>query len=217
MKLFTVLLVSLCGISSVMAQSIPCNDTAQITIKLKSIRKADQESRAQFIKQMAENNPEKAKQLALQMKATDKQNQQEIGELLDNCGWPKGLSAEDNHTLFLVIDHAETTYMKKYFPLLKDQADKGIVPKSDLATLQDRILLRSGEKQLYGTQTFKDGAIIRVWPIDEVEHIDQRRKEMGLPPIDEYLATVKSTYKSEVSWDKEMTIEDARQKVLKKP
>jgi len=62
----------------------------------------------------------------------------------------------ENNTIFLVIDHADSAFMNKYFPLIQQQADNGVVAKSDLATLQDRMLMRRGLKQLYGTQTFKN-------------------------------------------------------------
>lgn len=212
-----ILLLSLLGIiNRVTAQDIPCNDLNKITAKLKAIQEVDQASRAMFIKQAAENNPQKTKELALKMKATDKENQQYVGELLDNCGWPKGLSAANNHTIFLVIDHAEAPYMTKYFPLLKQQADLGSVAKSDLATLEDRMLLRSGFMQVYGTQTFKIGNVVHIWPIDNVETIEERRKAMGLNSMNEYIEEVKKRYSADVSWDKSLTVEVAQQKMQKK-
>ncbi|WDF55867.1 DUF6624 domain-containing protein [Mucilaginibacter sp. KACC 22063] len=188
-----------------------------MNIKLKAIRDIDQNSRKEFIKIYAENNPEKTKALALQMKKTDKENQQFVAGLLDSCGWPNGLSAANNHTIFLVIDHGEIDYANKYLPLVKQQAELGIVPKSDLATLQDRILLRNGQKQLYGTQTLTIGTIIKVWPVDEPAGLDERRKTMGLQPMDEYLQAVKKSYRSEVYWDKTLTVEEAQRTMIRKP
>ena len=63
---------------------------------------------------MAENNPQKTKALALPMKKTDKENQQFVAWWLDNCGCPKGLSAENNQTIFLVIGHGEKTLTFDY-------------------------------------------------------------------------------------------------------
>ncbi|MCC8407829.1 hypothetical protein LJ707_02740 [Mucilaginibacter sp. UR6-1] len=215
-KILAFLLFIIPGTQAVVAQTIPCTDTAKLNTKLKAIRDVDQNSRAQFIKVMAENNPQKTKELALQMKATDKENQQFVGGLLDTCGWPKGLSAENNHTIFLVIDHGEIPFMNKYFPYVKQQADLGVVPKSDLATIQDRVLLRNGKKQVYGTQTFKAGAVVNVWPVDNIDGLAERRKAMGLEPMDEYLEAVKKAYHAEVTWDKSLTVENAQQKTGKK-
>jgi len=214
-RIFSILLI-LIGTRTVVAQSIPCADSTNLRTRLNTIMEIDQNSRKEFIKQLSENNPQKSKELALQMKKTDKENQQFVSELLDNCGWPKGLSAENNHTIFLVIDHAETDYANKYFPFIKQQAELGIILKSDLATLQDRIMLKKGQKQLYGTQTFKVGALIHVWPVDNIDGLSERRKAMGLPPMDEYIQIVKNRYRSEVEWNRSLTVEDAKQLMAKK-
>ena len=211
-----ILLLTLLGINKVIAQDIPCDDFNKITTKLESIREVDQSSRAFFIKQAAENDPLKTKELALKMKATDKENQHYVSGLLDNCGWPKGLSEDNNHTIFLVIDHADAAYMTKYFPLLKQQADLGIVAKSNLATLQDRMLLRSGFMQVYGTQTFKIGNVMYIWPIENVGTIEERRKAMGLNSMNEYIEEVKKRYSAEVSWDRTLTVAEAQQKMQRK-
>ncbi|GGE44825.1 hypothetical protein GCM10011413_08700 [Pedobacter psychrotolerans] len=180
------------------------------------IREADQGIRSRIIKEMATKDPEAMKKIALEMKASDKQNQLLIGSLLDQCGWPKGLDEIENNTIFLVIDHADTAFIAKYFPILKLQSNKGIVAKRDLATLQDRMQLRSGKKQSYGTQTLKTGNMVTIWPIDDVQNLDQRRKEMGLLPMNEYINLLKKTYQSEVIWDKDLSIEAAQEKMRKK-
>jgi len=198
------------------AQDLICNDRKTISEKLKMIREADQGIRSRIIKEMATKDPEAMKKVALEMKASDKQNQLFIGSFLDRCGWLKGLSAEENNTIFLVIDHADTAFMARYFPILKLQADQGIVAKRDLATLQDRMQLRSGKKQTYGTQTLKTGNIVTIWPIDDPQNLDERRKEMGLLTMNEYIELLKKTYQSEVIWDKDLTVEAAQEKMRKK-
>jgi len=198
------------------AQDIPCNDSLAISQKLKSVREKDQQIRARVIKEMATKDSEKIKQIALEMRASDKENQLLISELLDKCGWPKGLNVLDNNTIFLVIDHADTAYMKKYFPLLKSQAEAGVVAKGDLATLADRMQMRSGKKQLYGTQTFKVGGTVTVWPIADWENLATNRKRMELMPMEEYILLLKKTYQAEVIWDKDMSVETAQEKMRKK-
>lgn len=198
------------------AQDLPCNDSLAIKQKLKTIREADQEIRARIIQEMATKDPEAMKKIALEMKASDRQNQLYIASLLDQCGWPKGLNAVENNTIFLVIDHADTAFMSKYFPVLKVQADMGIVAKTDLATLQDRMQLRNGKKQTFGTQTLKTGNIVTIWPIDNPDDLDTRRKQMGLMPMSEYIILLKKNYQSEVIWDKDLSIAAAQEMMRKK-
>lgn len=55
--------------------------------------------------------------------------------------------------LFFVIDHGEKLFSEKYFKMVKDKADQGIISKSAVATLEDRVLMRSNKSQKYATQT----------------------------------------------------------------
>lgn len=204
------------GLHSTYAQEMPCTDSVALKDKLKSIMDNDQKIRAKIRQEMPSQNAAKLKEMALEMQLSDKQNQLFVASLLDRCGWPNGLNSMENHTLFLVIDHADTAFMRKYLPLLVEQAQLGNVAKSDLATLQDRIQLRSGKKQLYGTQTFRIGSIVNIWPVEDAGGLEVRRRSMGLPPMVDYITTLESNYKSKVVWDKELSAEQANEKMYKK-
>lgn len=68
------------------------------------------------------------------------------------------------------------------------------VAKIDLAYLTDRVRLGDGKPQIYGTQIeIKDG---RWQPrdVEDPENLDRRRKEIGLPPIAEYLKSAQELY-----------------------
>jgi len=56
------------------------------------------------------------------------------------------------------------------------------------ALLYDRTKIFSGQKQRYGTQisTADDGTPI-VDPLEDRKNVDQLRKEIGMPPLAEYL------------------------------
>ncbi|MCX2481548.1 hypothetical protein OQY15_20780 [Pedobacter sp. MC2016-15] len=200
----------------VSAQDFSCSDTLQLHQKLTEIRKRDQGARARIIKDLESKTPEAIRSAALEMKISDRKNQLFIAALLDKCGWPQGLSTIENNTIFLVIDHADTAFMAKYFPMLKTQCDRGVVAKSDYATMQDRMQLRNGQKQTYGTQTFKVGMLVTIWPIEELVSLDSRRRAMGLLPMMDYINLLNQTYKSEIVWDKEMTLEQAKERITGK-
>jgi len=56
--------------------------------------------------------------------------------------------------------------------------------------LEDRILMREGKKQIYGTQLHsgpKTNGKLELYPIDDEEHVDERRAIVGLQPLAEYL------------------------------
>jgi hypothetical protein len=215
-KVLTILFFIISGFYFAQAQEISCSDSLKLREMLREVRDRDQGDRARIIKNLDRKTPEEIKAAAIEMKISDKKNQVIIATLLDKCGWPQGLSSVENHTIFLVIDHADTAYMAKYFPLLKTQTELGVVSKNDFATMQDRILLRSGKKQIYGTQTFKVGTEVIVWPIADVGNVDSLRTGMGLSPMEDYMSLLKKTYRSDVIWDKAMTIEQAKQMTTQK-
>ncbi|SDZ75312.1 hypothetical protein SAMN05192529_101235 [Arachidicoccus rhizosphaerae] len=93
-------------------------------------------------------------------------------------------------TQWVVIQHADLAVQKKYLPLLKQAAAKGDIKKSSLALTIDRILSEEGKEQLYGSQLSRikwQGSYRYVIdPIADPEHLDQRRKEMGMKPMADY-------------------------------
>jgi hypothetical protein len=100
-------------------------------------------------------------------------------------------------TAFLVIRHADPDYQKKYFPLLKEAVSKGEADPVDAAYLEDRILMREGKKQIFGTQLHTNEVTKRIglWPIDDEEGVDARRASLGLEPLAEYLKRFGLEYK----------------------
>ncbi len=68
---------------------------------------------------------------------------------------------------------------------------KGEIDASNVALLEDRILVREGKEQIYGTQlkTNERTGKLELSPIKDEENVDKRRQAVGLPPIAEYLKT----------------------------
>ena len=160
------------------------------------------------------------------MKSIDSTNQQYISMLLDEYGWPDNLSEKANKAFFYVIDHADNSFSEKYFLLLKEKGEQGILPMSDVATLEDRILMRNLQKQKYGTQTVglilthtnSSGDIITeentfyVWPIEDNEKVSELRIGVGLPPLEQYLQESEDRTTIKVVWDKNLSIDDLIEK-----
>lgn len=123
------------------------------------------------------------------MAEEDKENEQEIIKILDEKGWPgKSLvGGKANIAVFLVIQHAPLKIQEKYLPMFEESVKKGESQSKNFALLQDRILMRKGKAQLYGSQVKrgKNGKY-EFHKIKEPEYINQRRKEIGLSPIEEY-------------------------------
>ena len=186
-------------------------DLPRVDSDLCEIHRKDQDIRSELIETM-KTNPQNMLKMKAKMDSVDQVNQHYVSNLLDSHGWPEALSQQANNAIFLVIDHADNNFSIKYFPLVEAKSEKEIIPKSQAATLEDRILMRSNKKQKYGTQTVSkkiDGKnVAYVWPIENVNDVDKLRASVGLPTMDSYIQLVGSTYGQEVIFDKTISIED---------
>ena len=129
------------------------------------------------------------KYLMLLMIQEDKKNQERVTKIVDEHGW-LGISQVGqtaNNALFLVIQHSSVEMQEKYFPLLKESAEKGESRLADMALMDDRIRMYRKKKQLYGSQTTKVNGKSYVWPIEDAANVDERRKNVQLIPLADYL------------------------------
>lgn len=91
---------------------------------------------------------------------------------------------------FLILQHSELPTQEKYLAMFKEAAKSGEARKAEPAMLEDRVLMRQGKKQIYGTQLQSNAESkgkLFVFPIDDELHVDERRSGVGLPPLKEYL------------------------------
>jgi len=181
------------------------SNTQQVDAELCKIGNDDQEIRFKLMAAM-QNNSSDLEVIREEMILTDARNQTYVFNLLDIRGWLENLSDCANRAIFFVIQHASQSFQEKYFHLVKEKAEQGVVQKSDAAMLEDRILMRSGKKQKYGTQTVphktKDGDDVTcIWPVEDAEKLDELRASVGLPPMSLYLQLVESQLNRKIIWD----------------
>jgi len=121
----------------------------------------------------------------------DSINEQEVVKIIDERGWvgKSVVGGQANMTLWLVIQHAPLDIQEKYLPLLKASVLLGESQGSHLALLEDRIQMRQGKPQIYGSQIIFDEETGKemIYEIWEPEFVNQRRKEVGLGPIEDYV------------------------------
>lgn len=126
------------------------------------------------------------------MKYIDSLNSIRVQKIIDDHGWlgEDKLGEEGNETLFLCIQHVDDlAIQKKYLPILKNAVETGNAEPWHYAFLTDRVLMNKGEKQIYGTQVISsdDPAKSYVVPLQDPDHVDRLRKEIGLESLKEYL------------------------------
>ncbi|HEX2491413.1 MAG TPA: DUF6624 domain-containing protein [Blastocatellia bacterium] len=139
----------------------------------------------------SEKVAKKWKQVVERQNELDSKNRQRLDEIVKDHGWPKmsSFGPEASGVAFLIVQHAELEYQKKYFPLIKESVARSEARPSDLALLQDRILKGEGKKQIYGTQVRVNQSTqaMELYPIEDEENVDARRATVGLGPLAQYL------------------------------
>jgi hypothetical protein len=120
----------------------------------------------------------------------DEANIKRLVEIIETHGWPgrRLIGDKASTAAFLVLQHADYTYQKKYLPLVRAAAAAGELGPDSLALLEDRVLMNEGKKQIYGTQLqTNDKGVLELYPIEDEGNVDKRRAEVGLPPLAEYV------------------------------
>jgi hypothetical protein len=138
-------------------------------------------------------------QFAEHIAEIDAQNTAWLDKIIEEQGFP-GLSVVDGDGLqavFLLIQHSPSLeFQKKCLPLMELALQQGEADSVHVAYLTDRILMREGKPQIYGTQggSLENGMIVP-HPIEDEEHVNDRRKAIGLEPIEEYFKMMNEMYK----------------------
>ena len=124
----------------------------------------------------------------------DSVNVAQLEEIIARSGWPGKSKVGDQAAMaaFVVLQHASIEIQEKYLPMVEAAAAKGDVERAHLAMLQDRVLMRRDKPQKYGTQLWNDPSTgkLGLYPIEDSAGVDQRRAEIGLPPLYDYIRSM---------------------------
>ena len=120
-----------------------------------------------------------------------RENYATLQQLLEEYGWPKystvGQLAAD--APLLVINHHESESVRmQYLPQIKKACLEKEGSCMEYAKIQDRILVNTNQPQIYGMQfRYNSKRELEPFPIKDPEYVDQRRFEIGLEPLKDYL------------------------------
>jgi len=166
---------------------------ARIKHQLDSIDEVDQRYRAQLETVAARHGGDspQMKMLWDSIRYTDSLNMVYVSHIIDTYGWlgPDEIGSDANRTLFMVVQHSTTPEQQKYLPIMREAVKAGKAKGSSLALLEDRVALREGRAQLYGSQLSWNTITNEyyVQPIEDPDHVDERRAALGLPPMATYI------------------------------
>jgi hypothetical protein len=125
-----------------------------------------------------------------QMRLHDTQNEARVKAIIAQYGWPGTslVGRAGSSTAFLVLQHSNLATIQEYLPLIREAAAKGELPKSDLALMEDRVLIFQQKPQVYGSQVRSNATTgkMEFFPIADEAHVDERRASMGLGTLADY-------------------------------
>jgi hypothetical protein len=121
----------------------------------------------------------------------DAKNLSRVSEMIDKYGWlgVDDVGRKGNQALFLVIQHSDPDTRKKYLPVMKEAMERAKAAPSEVALLEDKIMLDESGKQRYGSQVKYNSTsnTYELYPIEDEATVDERREELGLSPLEDYL------------------------------
>ena len=164
-----------------------------LVVLLDSIHNEDQKYRVELdeMYKKYKNDSLEIKNFWKKINHTDSVNLTLISKILDERGWlgKNIIGNSGNMTLFLVIQHSDQKTQEKYLPMMREAVKLGNASASGLALLEDRVALKQGKKQIYGSQIGTDNktGISFVQDLDDPDNVDKRRAEVGLQPLSEYV------------------------------
>ncbi len=115
-----------------------------------------------------------------------------LGEIFDEHGWPGFdlVGRKAGTAAWAIAQHADLdpAFQAEALELLRTAVDEGQASMGNLAYLEDRVAVATGEPQTYGTQVAcaPDGPEPST-PIDDRAGLDVRRDAAGLDPYADYL------------------------------
>lgn len=212
-KCFAALFVMLTAVFVAQAQTL-----SEVERRLAQIAEADQQVRLQLIKAQQSGNIDSLLLGAERMSNVDLENQTYVARLFAG-GLPDGLSNDAYEAIYLVVDHADYSFQKRYFKYLRRAANEGRLQLSSINTLHDRMRMRRHRRQIYGTQTWSHTTIIEgqalpqqvnyVWPVRCARGVDKRRAESGMGTMkDQTAAHEKLGYR--LVWDRSLSVREFR-------
>jgi hypothetical protein len=142
-----------------------------------------------------------APDLGERLRTVDTDNTAWLMTVIDQRGWPRRSDVgEDGATAaWLLAQHAglDPDFQRRCLPLLEAAVAAGEASARHLAYMTDRVRCAAGQPQLYGTQFWTGpggtGPLVPQ-PIEDVEHLDERRAAAGLEPFAEYERLMRESY-----------------------
>ncbi len=125
----------------------------------------------------------------------DARNLVRIREIIAEHGFPTAalVGTDGVATAWLLVQHADDVTLQER--VLDTMTPPNAIPQGidgqKIALLTDRVLLRQGKSQRYGSQFQMGKNGLEPSPIEDETNVDARRAQMGMMPLADYLCMVR--------------------------
>lgn len=137
----------------------------------------------------------------LRLMARDSASTRWLKGIVARYGWPGRRMVGDSaaQTAFLILQHSpDQAWQQEMLPKLWEATRAGDLKASDVAMLEDRVRVHSGRPQLYGMSFSMKGSCLVADSIEAPERLAERRRSVGLPPMEEYARVLGEVYRVRV-------------------
>ncbi len=120
-------------------------------------------------------------------------HQKLLSSLFERYGYPgyDMVGKQASNHFWLMVQHCDKQpkFQQKVLDAIKKEVDRGNAHPQNFAYLTDRVRLNTSQKQVYGTQVTYNIDSCQAIPrsLEDSLTVNQRRKQVGLPPIETYL------------------------------
>jgi len=146
------------------------------------------------------NNADTIKKYKEQIRYLDSINLLKVVPIIEKYGilGYKDIGFIGNFAIVMTIQHANIETQEKYLPLFRSAIKEKKILPSNYAMLEDRVAIRRGKMQIYGTQVVNPGKKVELLPTIDVDNINKRRLSIGMTEtIEVYLKGFGYTWNAE--------------------
>jgi hypothetical protein len=187
MKKLTLILILLFSIKNLNAQKRILKtqqDTTDLIMLLGEMSSEDQKYRglSSDLKKKNSQDTIERKRINYLWKMTDSLNQTKLDSLVNIYGI-ETVSSIGKDNVFIIVQHGPLEMQLRFLPVFKKlHIENGFITGQELALLEDRLLVRTLQKQIYGTQicTNRDTKEQFVCAMENPDYVNVRRLEMGI-------------------------------------
>lgn len=186
LKIFTIAIILF--FNTMMLNGQDKENQTRLTTELERIYHLDQDKRETLNKAQKSygyRSPEYNTALK-EMNFQDSLNQVKVFSIIEKHGWigKNNTSEHASKAIFYVIQHANLEAQLKYKNMVKIAFENKEISNIEYAMFEDRINVRLGKFQIFGTQNAIDNiGNTYLYPVENIDTVNYKRLKIGEIPI----------------------------------